>query len=312
MVLIFSSNTNESRQVSREVERAVSQGVTIMPLRIEPAAPARSLAYFMAGVHWLDALTPPLEQHLQTLARSVTALLQAAPEEEDGGTVRERRFMAPAVRPRARRWVVIVLVLIVLVAAGMVGAAVRFGWLKPKPAAEAIAPPPAEPGPPPTAAKQEEFHTTIAYAAPTPPAPPLPAPSPTPPRSAPAPSPPPAPSAPAAATLYDGFWRGARDCAVWEGRPAFEGPVAMTIHNGKASAATKAAIDTPGYLSFQGTVDANGGLLLTGYGIAGGVGGLARGQRYAFQFQGTISGDVFSAKQFGTPRPCTITMNRQH
>ena len=34
MVLIFSSNTNESRQVRREVERAVGQGVTIMPIRI--------------------------------------------------------------------------------------------------------------------------------------------------------------------------------------------------------------------------------------------------------------------------------------
>ncbi len=79
MVLIFSSNTNKSRQVSREVERAVSQGVTIMPLRIEQATPARSLAYFMAGIHWLDAVTPPIERHLQTLARSITALLQAAP-----------------------------------------------------------------------------------------------------------------------------------------------------------------------------------------------------------------------------------------
>ena len=51
-----------------------------MPVRIEDAEPARSLAYFMAGVHWLDALTPPLEQHLQELAMSIRPLLSAGAE----------------------------------------------------------------------------------------------------------------------------------------------------------------------------------------------------------------------------------------
>jgi hypothetical protein len=79
MVLIFSSNANESRQVRREVERAVSKSVTIVPVRIEDVEPTRSLAYFMAGVHWLDALTPPLERHLERLASSIKAFLATAP-----------------------------------------------------------------------------------------------------------------------------------------------------------------------------------------------------------------------------------------
>ena len=37
LVLIFSSNANESRQVRREVEHAVSKGVTIVPVRIDQA-----------------------------------------------------------------------------------------------------------------------------------------------------------------------------------------------------------------------------------------------------------------------------------
>ena len=87
----------------------------------------------------------------------------------------------------------------------------------------------------------------------------------------------------------------------------------MTILKGRASSATKFAVDTPGYLTFQGTVDGTGSLLLMGYGIAGGgPGGQPRGQRYGFSFQGTITGDVFTAKQVGFPRPCTLTMNRQH
>jgi hypothetical protein len=76
MVLIFSSKANHSSQVSREVQRAVSREVIIVPLRIEPAEPSGSLAYLMSGVHWLDALTPPLEHHLQGLMGSVKAILR--------------------------------------------------------------------------------------------------------------------------------------------------------------------------------------------------------------------------------------------
>jgi hypothetical protein len=36
------------------------------------------LRYYIGPVHWLDALTPPLEQHLKGLAASVRALIDAA------------------------------------------------------------------------------------------------------------------------------------------------------------------------------------------------------------------------------------------
>jgi hypothetical protein len=77
MVLIFSSSANASPQVRREVEHAVSKGVTIVPVRIEAINPAQSLAYFMAGVQWFDALAPPLEDHFRRLVASVRALLEA-------------------------------------------------------------------------------------------------------------------------------------------------------------------------------------------------------------------------------------------
>src|SRR5262245_17824148 len=47
MVLIFSASANESPQIRREVERAVSKGVPIIPFRIEATVPTKSLAYFM-------------------------------------------------------------------------------------------------------------------------------------------------------------------------------------------------------------------------------------------------------------------------
>ena len=75
MVLVFSSGSNQSPHVLREVERAVSQGIPILPLRIEDVPPSRAMEYYIASRHWLDALTPPLERHLEQLAQTAKLLL---------------------------------------------------------------------------------------------------------------------------------------------------------------------------------------------------------------------------------------------
>jgi len=74
-VLVFSSYSNKSPHVMREVERAASKGIPILPLRIEDVPPSKSMEYFISRTHWLDALTPPLEKHLQRLADTVIMLL---------------------------------------------------------------------------------------------------------------------------------------------------------------------------------------------------------------------------------------------
>jgi TIR domain-containing protein len=76
IVLIFSESANRSPQIHREVERAVNKGLPVLPMRIENIEPDRSLEYFIGAVHWLDAMTPPLEAHLRRLIEAVTALLQ--------------------------------------------------------------------------------------------------------------------------------------------------------------------------------------------------------------------------------------------
>jgi len=75
MVLVFTAHANNSHQIRREVERAVNRGVAILPLRIENITPGRALEYFIGNVHWLDALTPPLESHLQNLAGTIKTVL---------------------------------------------------------------------------------------------------------------------------------------------------------------------------------------------------------------------------------------------
>jgi len=78
-VLVFSHHANLSRHVANEVERAVHNNLPIVPLRIQDIKPSRSLEYFIGSVHWLDALTPPLEQHLEHLVDSIQRLTGREP-----------------------------------------------------------------------------------------------------------------------------------------------------------------------------------------------------------------------------------------
>jgi hypothetical protein len=75
MVLIFSNHANASGQVRREVERAISQGMTVLPVRVEDVRPEGAMEYALGNRHWLDAFTPPVEQQLELIARAVQALL---------------------------------------------------------------------------------------------------------------------------------------------------------------------------------------------------------------------------------------------
>jgi hypothetical protein len=84
MVLVFSSSSNRSGHVLREVNLAVNKGVIILPFRIEDVPLTREMQYLIASQHWLDALTPPLEQHIQKLSENVKALLRPGPSPPAG------------------------------------------------------------------------------------------------------------------------------------------------------------------------------------------------------------------------------------
>ncbi|MCK8823577.1 TIR domain-containing protein [Fuchsiella alkaliacetigena] len=75
MVLLFSSGSNESQQVLREVERAVDKQVIVIPFRIEDVDPTKSLEYFLYSTHWLDAFNSDLESSIQRLKQTVEKLL---------------------------------------------------------------------------------------------------------------------------------------------------------------------------------------------------------------------------------------------
>jgi hypothetical protein len=84
MVLVFSASTNESSQVRREVERAVSKGLVVLPFRIEDVLPSKSLEYFLSSQHWLDAFPAPREPHYERLCAFLKVALAAPPTLQAG------------------------------------------------------------------------------------------------------------------------------------------------------------------------------------------------------------------------------------
>jgi len=80
MLLIFSSHSNNSEQVLREVQLATDSRLPIIRFRIEDVALTDDLRYFLSTPHWLDALTPPLSKHIERLEAAIKELLGQAVE----------------------------------------------------------------------------------------------------------------------------------------------------------------------------------------------------------------------------------------
>lgn len=77
LVVVFSANANRSPHVINEVDAAVRKGAIIVPFRIEDVLPDGAMEYHLRTRHWLDALSPDLEEHTARLAEQVRGILES-------------------------------------------------------------------------------------------------------------------------------------------------------------------------------------------------------------------------------------------
>ena len=136
MVLIFSGHANASGQVRREVERAISRGMSVLPVRSRERPPRRGDGVCPGHTHWLDAFTPPLERQLELLARSVKTLLSIDAQAADFAEPTRPPIALPA-KPEYRRnrtteWAVVGTVVI------LVGLAILLVTFRSKEPSEAV------------------------------------------------------------------------------------------------------------------------------------------------------------------------------
>jgi hypothetical protein len=75
LVLVFSRHSNNSPHVIRELTKAVSLGLIVIPFRTETVPLSRSMEYLLGLPTWIDALTPPIETHIRSLVDTMVSVL---------------------------------------------------------------------------------------------------------------------------------------------------------------------------------------------------------------------------------------------
>ncbi len=74
-VLVYTAESNASRQVMNEVAVAFNAGKTIVPFRLTEEKMSSEFEYYLSRVHWLDAMASPLNDNISQLRQYVEVIL---------------------------------------------------------------------------------------------------------------------------------------------------------------------------------------------------------------------------------------------
>ena len=75
LVLIFTDESNNSRQVMNEIAVAFNAGITIVPFRLTDEQMSSELEYYLTRVHWLDAVSKPLKKNITALREYIDVIV---------------------------------------------------------------------------------------------------------------------------------------------------------------------------------------------------------------------------------------------
>jgi TIR domain len=89
VVMILLAAANASPNVLDEVVTALDAGATVIPFRIEDIRPTGALRLRLSRLHWLDALSPPFDQHIDRLIEIAKRILPAAEAEGEAAPPRQ-------------------------------------------------------------------------------------------------------------------------------------------------------------------------------------------------------------------------------
>ena len=93
-VLIYTDESNTSRQVMNEVALAFNEGKTIVPFRLSETRMSDEFEYYLSRVHWLDAVTKNLSDNIIKL-RSYVEVILSGVEKANTAAVRESKKKFP-------------------------------------------------------------------------------------------------------------------------------------------------------------------------------------------------------------------------
>ena len=87
LVLIYTDDSNESRQVMNEIALQFNANKPIVPFRMSDVKMSSELEYYLTRVHWLDALDKTLPDAIGELREYVSKLLENKDSKADAKTI---------------------------------------------------------------------------------------------------------------------------------------------------------------------------------------------------------------------------------
>ncbi|HEY1583684.1 MAG TPA: TIR domain-containing protein [Chthoniobacterales bacterium] len=146
-VLVYSEHANVSPHVLREVERALSLGINIIPVRFDSSSVSKSLDYLLATVHWLSVIAEPRGKSIDEVAERIASCV---PDRDQPIVLRQPPPPAMAVppplpippKPPSTGSVWLLLGLILLALAGIIFAVQTVRHARPKETSVAATPSP--------------------------------------------------------------------------------------------------------------------------------------------------------------------------
>src|SRR5271165_2015835 len=91
MVVVLSENANAAHHIEREIAHAFYTRRIIIPFRVADTLPRRSFLFYIGNVPWLNAVSPPAEQHLDALLARIQGLVPDGTVPGDAGPLRSAR-----------------------------------------------------------------------------------------------------------------------------------------------------------------------------------------------------------------------------
>jgi len=91
MILIFSNNSNTSKQVLREVELAIANDIIIIPMKIEEVVPTGGMSYYLSTTHWIDAIGNKFDKRINSLSRKVQGMIDSGKEPVSESITKEKQ-----------------------------------------------------------------------------------------------------------------------------------------------------------------------------------------------------------------------------
>jgi hypothetical protein len=120
MLLVFTSNANNSNEIKKEIVLAGRYHLTVVPVRVEDVVPNDALAYEFATRQWID-LFRDWERDIERLSSQIGSILaEGSPNADAGATIVEKAVSPTSIlrKPPFRRIALLSLSVITLAIGG--------------------------------------------------------------------------------------------------------------------------------------------------------------------------------------------------